>query len=67
LIEAGVVAKEPPKIGVLGKAWDQAITGALAVVSAVIIGAGIAVPVAAMIVIVLILLRYLRPRFGSAA
>jgi hypothetical protein len=67
LIEAGAAPTEPPKIGVLGKAWDQAIAGALAVVSAVIVGAGIALPIAVMIVIALVLLRVLRPRFGSAA
>ena len=66
LVEVGVVPGDPPKIGVLGKAWDRAVAGALAVVAAVIVGAGVLFPIALMIAIGLVILRLLRPKFGSA-
>ena len=66
LVEVGVVPGDPPKIGVLGKAWDRAVAGALAVVAAVIVGAGVLFPIALMIAIGFVILRLLRPKFGSA-
>lgn len=64
LVEVGAPGHKPPS-GVLAKAWERAVDGALAVVSAVIVGTGVLVPIAIMAAIAFLLLRALRPRLSS--
>lgn len=64
LAEVGAPGHKPPS-GVLAKAWQRAVDGALAVVAAVIVGTGVLVPIAVLALIGLLILRALRPRFSS--
>lgn len=64
LVEVGAPGHKPPT-GVLAKAWQRAVDGALAVVAAVIVGTGVLVPIAVLVAIGLLVLRALRPRFSS--
>jgi hypothetical protein len=63
LVEVGAPGHKPPS-GVLAKAWQRAVDGALAVVAAVIVGTGVLVPIAIMAAIAFLLLRALRPRLS---
>lgn len=64
LVEVGAPGHKPPT-GVLAKAWERAVDGALAIVSAVIIGTGVLLPIAVMAAIAFLVLRALRPRLSS--
>ena len=64
LVEVGAPGHKPPT-GVLAKAWSRAVDGALAVISAVIVGTGVLVPIAVMAAIAFLILRALRPRLSS--
>jgi hypothetical protein len=59
-VGAGATPSEPP--GTLARAWERALDAALAVVSAVIVGAGFAIPVAVLVALGLLVFRGLRPR-----
>ena len=60
MVEKG--APPPAKVGVLGRAWERSVEGFFAVIGGVIVAAGIAVPVALLLAIAVLLLRWLRPR-----
>jgi hypothetical protein len=60
LREAGAAAPEPR--GVLQRAWAEALENSLGVVAAVIVGAGVAIPVALLILVALLIVRGLVPR-----
>jgi hypothetical protein len=60
--EAGAPA---PRTGTLEKAWERAVDASFAVVSAVIVGAGIVLPIALMIGVGLLVAGWVRPRLGS--
>ena len=60
--EAGAPA---PWTGTIEKAWERAVDAAFAVVSAVIVGAGLLIPIALMIVVGLLVAGWVRPRLGS--
>lgn len=64
LVEVGAPGHKPPT-GVLARAWERAVDGALAVVAAVIVGTGVLVPIAIMALIAFVILRALRPRLSS--
>lgn len=66
LFEAGVVPSDEKPAGVLGKAWQRAVDVALTVVSAVIVGTGALVPVAALLALAFLVLRALRPKLSSS-
>jgi hypothetical protein len=59
-VGAGATPSEPP--GTLARAWERALDAALAVVSAVIVGLGFAIPVAVLVALGLLVFRGLRPR-----
>ncbi|MGH2750725.1 MAG: DUF4349 domain-containing protein [Actinomycetota bacterium] len=62
--EAGAPKPEgPEKAGTLGRAWDDAVDGFMGVVSAVIVASGVLLPIAILALIVVLLVRRLRPRF----
>jgi hypothetical protein len=63
-IEAGAPA---PRTGTLEKAWERAVDASFAVVSAVIVGAGIVLPIAAMIGVGFLVAGWVRPRLGSSS
>jgi Domain of unknown function (DUF4349) len=62
LVEAGAA---PRPAGTLQRAWEQALENTLGVVAAVIVGAGVVIPVALLVLVVLLIVRQLRPRFTS--
>jgi len=64
VIEAGAPKEDPEDDGALVKAWRDAVDGFLGVVSAVIVASGVLLPVAIMALVVALLVRRLRPRFG---
>lgn len=64
LVQAGAVAPEPA--GALTKAWRNARDTFVAVVSAVIVGAGFLIPVAFFLLLVALAVRVARPRFTSS-
>ncbi|MDQ3962873.1 MAG: DUF4349 domain-containing protein [Actinomycetota bacterium] len=66
LFEAGAPPSGPPKLGMLGRAWERAMSVALGVVSAVIVGTGAIVPVALLLALAYLVLRALRPRMSSS-
>lgn len=61
--EEGAVTSSP-KVGMLHRAWNQAIDLALGVVAAIIVGTGIVVPLGLILVAGYLLLRLIRPRFS---
>jgi hypothetical protein len=63
-VEVGAPGHQPPT-GVLAKAWARAVDVAMGVVAAVIVGTGFLVPVAVIAAVGFLVLRALRPRFGS--
>jgi hypothetical protein len=63
LAEAGAVGPKPA--GALQRAWEQALENSLGVVAAVIVGAGVVIPIALLVLIALLIIRQLRPRFTS--
>lgn len=63
-VEAGAPGNKPPT-GVLAKAWARAVDVAMGVVAAVIVGTGFLVPVAIIAAVGFLVLRVVRPRFGS--
>jgi hypothetical protein len=66
LREAGVVATQAVQDGPsLGKAWDDAVDGFLAVVSAMVVGLGYLVPITVVLGAGWIAFRRLRPRIAS--
>jgi Domain of unknown function (DUF4349) len=62
LVEAGAA---PQPAGTLQRAWKQALENTLGVVAAVIVGAGVVIPVALLVLVALLIVRQLRPRFTS--
>ncbi len=66
LFEAGAPPSGAPKLGMLGRAWERAMSVALGVVSAVIVGTGAIVPVALLLALAYLVLRALRPRMSSS-
>jgi hypothetical protein len=62
LVEAGAA---PQPAGTLQRAWKQALENTLEVVAAVIVGAGVVIPVALLVLVALLIVRQLRPRFTS--
>jgi hypothetical protein len=62
LVEAGAA---PQPAGTLQRAWEQALENTLGVVAAVIVGAGVVIPVALLVLVALLIVRQLRPRFTS--
>jgi Domain of unknown function (DUF4349) len=62
LVEAGAA---PKPAGTLQRAWKQALENTLGVVAAVIVGAGVAIPVAVLVLVALVIVRQLRPRLTS--
>ena len=60
LVEAGAA---PKPAGTLQRAWKQAIENTLGVVAAVIVGAGVVIPIALLVLIALLIARQLKPRF----
>jgi hypothetical protein len=63
LAEAGAATPRPA--GALQRAWEQALENSLGVVAAVIVGAGVVIPIAFLVLIALLIIRQLRPRFTS--
>ena len=63
-VEVGAPGHKPPP-GVLAKAWARAVDVAMGVVAAVIVGTGFLIPVAIIAAVGFLVLRALRPRFGS--
>jgi hypothetical protein len=61
-VEAGAA---PRPVGTLQRAWKQALENTLGVVAAVIVGAGVVIPVAVLVLVALLIVRQLRPRFTS--
>jgi hypothetical protein len=62
LVEVGAA---PQPAGTLQRAWKQALENTLGVVAAVIVGAGVVIPVALLVLVALLIVRQLRPRFTS--
>lgn len=63
VIEQGAPKEEDPEeAGTLIKAWRDAVDGFMGVVSGVIVASGVLLPVAVMALIVLLLVRRVRPR-----
>ena len=62
LYEAGAAPGETPKAGVLAKAFDRAVNLALGVVSTVIVGTGLLIPLLFLALLAYLVLRALRPR-----
>jgi hypothetical protein len=62
LVEAGAA---PKPAGTLQRAWKQALENTLGVVAAVIVGAGVVIPVAVLALVALLIVRQLRPRLTS--
>jgi hypothetical protein len=60
LVEAGAA---PKPAGTLQRAWKQALENALGVVAAVIVGAGVVIPIALLVLIAVLIARQLSPRF----
>ncbi|MGH2683110.1 MAG: DUF4349 domain-containing protein [Actinomycetota bacterium] len=63
LREAGAAAAQPNP---LGRAWEQAVRSFLVIVTGVIVGAGLLMPFAVLLVAGWIVFRFLRPRLGTA-
>ena len=63
LAEAGAVTPRPA--GALQRAWEQALENSLGVVAAVIVGAGVVIPIAFLVLIAVLIIRQLKPRFTS--
>lgn len=55
----------PAPASTLTRAWEQSAHAFLAVVAAVIVGAGFVLPLAALIILGLVAVRFLRPRIAS--
>ena len=62
VIEEGAPKEDPEADGTLIKAWRDAVDGFMGVVSGVIVASGVLLPVAVMALIVLLLVRRVRPR-----
>jgi hypothetical protein len=62
LAEAGA---EPPRVGTLGRAWDEAVDGFFTVISAVVVGAGFLLPLVVIALIAILVFRRLRPRLEA--
>jgi len=60
---AGAAPTEPA--GAIEKAWENAKDTFVSVVSAVVIGAGFVIPVAFLLALVALAVRWLRPRFSA--
>lgn len=61
-VELRQAGTEAPKLGVLGRAWQRAMDGALSVVSGTIVAIGFALPFAMMLALAALALRHLWPR-----
>ena len=55
----------PAPVGTLAQAWEQSAHAFLAVVAAIIVGAGFVLPLAVVLVLGLVVFRVLRPRVAS--
>jgi hypothetical protein len=55
----------PTKVGVLERAWTRALDLATGVVSSVIVGAGFVIPTGILVMIFVLVLTKLRPRFAG--
>ena len=64
MFETGAVI-DKPKAGVLGKAFDRAMELALGVLSAIIVGTGLLIPLALIALVGYLVLRALRPRVSA--
>ena len=62
LVEAGAA---PQPAGDLQRAWEQALDNTLGVMVAVIVGAGVVIPIALLVLIALLIVRQLKPRFTA--
>jgi hypothetical protein len=60
---AGAAPSKPP--GAIEEAWANAKDTFVAVVSAVVVGAGFLIPVAILLALVALTVRWLRPRFTA--
>ena len=61
--EAGAATPTPQ--GTIGKAWARAVELALTMVSSVIVGTGVIVPLALLLLLGYLVVRAMRPRFSS--
>lgn len=65
-LQLGAAETTPPApAGTLAQAWDRSAHAFLAVVAAVIVGAGFVLPLAALAILGLVVVRLLRPRMAS--
>ena len=62
LREAGA---EPARVSTLGRAWREAVDGFFAVVSAIVVALGFALPLALLALLVVLVFRRVRPRLEA--